>query len=198
MSIDFTILGVLIESPAHGYSIKKYLLENFSRHFGVNDGQLYPALSRLEARGWIRKRVVHQRRSPAKHLYRVTPDGKSAFFEWLAETGDASDTEPVRYDFYWRHAFLQRCGFFRHLGPEEVATQGAAEFERVSRQIEDLEGVKERMDQDSADPYRRMIVEYGVRYQKMRREWLVELLEVAARSAEPSAAPAPRAAGRGS
>ncbi len=183
MSIDYTILGVLIESPAHGYSIKKYLLENFSRHFGVNDGQLYPSLSRLEARGWIRKRVVHQRRSPAKHLYRVTPVGKAAFFDWLSGSGDSGEAEPVRYDFYWRHTFLQRCGFFRHLAPEEVAAQSALEFERISQQIADLEGVQDRMDQDAADPYRRMIVEYGVRYQKMRRDWLEELLELSAESA---------------
>ncbi|NRA01432.1 MAG: PadR family transcriptional regulator [Myxococcales bacterium] len=194
MSIDYTILGVLIESPAHGYSIKKYLLENFSRHFGVNDGQLYPSLGRLEARGWIRKRVVHQRRSPAKHLYRVTPAGNAAFFEWLSGSGDSGEAEPVRYDFYWRHAFLQRCGFFRHLGPEQVAQQGAVELGRVSQQIADLEGVQERMDQDAADPYRRMIVEYGVRYQKMRRDWLAELLEISAGSAARS----PRVAGRSS
>ncbi len=193
MSIDYTILGVLIESPAHGYSIKKYLLENFSRNFGVNDGQLYPSLSRLESRGWIRKRVVHQRRSPAKHLYRVTPAGEEAFHAWLSAGPDENDAEPVRYDFYWRHAFLQRCGFFRHLEPDEVMLQGSAEMGRISKRISDLEGVQERFDPADSDPYRRLIVEYGVRYQKMRQEWLQELLEIASAAKE-----APRVATRGS
>ncbi len=178
MSIDYTVLGVLIETPAHGYSIKKYLLENFSKHFGVNDGQLYPALARLESRGWIRKRVVRQRRSPAKHLYRVTPAGEAAFAEWLRR--DDAEAEPVRYDYYWKHAFLQKCGFFRHLEPERVAEQGVAELARVETRIEDLRGVLDRMAEQQSDPYRRLIVEYGVRYQEMRREWLEELLTLAA------------------
>ncbi len=45
MSVPYTILGVLMETPAHGYSIKKYMLKNFSKDFGINDGQLYPALA---------------------------------------------------------------------------------------------------------------------------------------------------------
>ena len=40
MSISYTILGVLMDAPTHGYSIKKTLLESFSQALAVNDGQL--------------------------------------------------------------------------------------------------------------------------------------------------------------
>jgi DNA-binding PadR family transcriptional regulator len=183
VSIEYTILGVLMEEPAHGYSIKKYLIDNFSKNFGINDGQLYPALSRLERRGWISKRVVPQRRNPAKHLYRVTPEGREAFDDWLA-TGD-SEVEPVRFDF-WKHDFLQRCTFFSLLEPERVEAQVVRKLAEVSLRIQDLEGVLERMEERHDDPYRRMIVEYGIRYQRMRREWLEELLAKAVHPDQPA------------
>ena len=87
MSVPYTILGVLMDAPAHGYSIRKQLEAVFSTDLGLNDGQLYPALAKLETLGWIAKEVVEQPRSPTKHLYRVTDEGRAAFARWLE--GDA-------------------------------------------------------------------------------------------------------------
>jgi DNA-binding PadR family transcriptional regulator len=173
MSIEYTILGVLIDQPTHGYSIKKTLVEIFSKNLGVNDGQLYPALARLEARGWIKKRIVEQRRSPTKHLYRVTPQGQEAFYRWLEES--ETEGEPARYDFFWKHGFLQRCGFFRHLQPEAVERRTERKIKEVEGRIAELESFLMRMQKDGVDPYRQMIVEYGVRYEQMQREWLEDL-----------------------
>lgn len=174
MSVDYTILGVLMETPAHGYSIKKYLLENFSEQFEINDGQLYPALGKLEARGWIKKRVVQQRRSPAKHLYRVTPEGEAAFRRWLC--GEEDGELPSRFDFFWKHEFLQRCGFFRYLEAAAIQSQAERRRDEAGRRLSELERMLKRMEEKDADPYRRMIVEYGIRYQRMRLEWLDDLL----------------------
>jgi DNA-binding PadR family transcriptional regulator len=186
VSIDYTILGVLIEEPSHGYSIKKYLHENVSRDLGINDGQLYPALGRLEERGWIRKRVVPQRRSPTKHLYRVTPDGETAFYRWLLEPA-CSEADSPRYAFYWKDEFLQRLAFFRYLAPERVQEQVQKRIEEVSKRIADLEGVAEQIEARGGDPYRRMIAEYGIRYQCMWREWLEALLAATREVDAPSA-----------
>jgi DNA-binding PadR family transcriptional regulator len=173
VQVEYTILGVLMDQPRHGYSIKKTLLEIFSKSLGLNDGQLYPALARLEQRGWIKKRVVQQRRSPTKHLYRVTPSGEAAFFRWLAES--ESDGEPARYDFFWKCGFLQRCGFFRYLDAERVERQTEKKIEEVEERIAELESVLRRMQEKQMDPYRQMIIEYGIRYERMRREWLQDL-----------------------
>ncbi|MFQ5515788.1 MAG: PadR family transcriptional regulator [Myxococcota bacterium] len=181
MSLDYTVLGVVMDEPTHGYSIKKTLLEIFASSLGVNDGQLYPALARLEARGWIEKQVVEQRRSPTKHLYRVTAAGKEAFFRWLATP--EPEGPPARYDFFWKDSFLQKCGFFRHLEPRDVALHCRRMLEAVEPRIEALEATLKRGARETADPYRRMIVEYGIRYERMRREWLRDLLGRAMRGA---------------
>lgn len=175
MSMEYTILGVLMDQPTHGYSIKKHLLEAFSKHLGLNDGQLYPALARLERRGWIKKQIIEQRSSPTKHLYRVTKVGEAAFFDWLA--ADDSEAEPALYDFFWRYGFLQKCSFFHHLPAGAIVIQTRQKLEEVDRRIAQLEGVLKRMQEKQVDRYRRRIVEYGIRYQQMRRDWLGDLLE---------------------
>lgn len=173
MSLAHTILGVLLDAPGHGYSIKKSLGEALPQDIALNDGQLYPALARLEARGWIAKEVVEQRRSPTKHLYRITDDGRDAFYRWI--DGEPDGETPLRPDLFWRSGFLQKCNFFRYLEPGRVATRVVAEIGEVERRIAQLEACLEDLEDCEPDPYRRAIVEYGIRYQRMRRDWLEEL-----------------------
>lgn len=174
MSIEYTILGVLLEAPTHGYSIKKYLAETFSQDFGLNDGQLYPALAKLETRGWIHKRVVPQRRSPAKHLYSITAEGEAAFQRWLADP-DPGD-ERTGGESFWKHELLQKCAFFRRLSGRRVEDHVSRRLEEVSRRIAEFERVLAAMEARRLDPYRRLVVEYGLRFEQMRHEWLQELM----------------------
>ena len=162
MSVAYTILGVLMDAPAHGYSIRKQLEETFSRELGLNDGQLYPALAKLEGLGWIEKEVVEQQRSPTKHTYRVTDAGCRAFARWL-EGAEPSDRR-------------ERPSFFARVGPDAAAEQIRARLAQTEARAERLEAQLAGAGTGGPDPYRRMILEYGVRLQRMRREWLEELL----------------------
>ena len=174
MSVAYTILGVLMDAPAHGYSIRKQLEETFSKDLGLNDGQLYPALAKLEGLGWIEKEVVAQQRSPTKHLYRVIAAGRSAFTRWL-EGAEPSDRRE-RPSFFWRDEFLQRASFFARVGPGTAADQIRARLAQTEARAARLEARLVQAGTGGPDPYRRMILEYGVRLQRMRREWLEELL----------------------
>ncbi|MFQ5696957.1 MAG: PadR family transcriptional regulator [Myxococcota bacterium] len=174
MSVEFTILGVLIESPSHGYSIKKQLARSYSEDFGLNDGQLYPALARLESRGWIQKTVVPQKSSPARHLYRPTATGRRAFRDWLRRAYPGG--RPVRYDFLLRNEFLQKCSFLSQLEPDEVGMLGEQRLREVERRLSDLERVLETLEEGTVDPFRRMVVEFGIRYQRLWRDWLLDLM----------------------
>jgi len=174
MSVAYTILGVLMDAPAHGYSIRKQLEETFSSDLGLNDGQLYPALAKLESHGWIAKEVVEQPKSPTKHLYRVTDAGRVAFERWLC--GEATADRRERPSFFWRDEFLQRASFFARVGAGEAAAQIRARLAQTEARAARLEARLGELGTGGHDPYRRMILEYGVRLQRMRREWLEELL----------------------
>ena len=172
MPLAHTILGVLMDAPAHGYAIKKHLAAALPDGAAINDGQLYPTLTRMERNGWIRKQVVEQRRTPSKHLYRLTAAGKREFFGWLGGGRGAAPT----LEFFRKSDFLQRCAFFRHLEREAFASQVRAEQDAVGRMLARLEPLAERLAECESDPFRRMVVEYGIRVQRMRRQWLEELL----------------------
>ena len=181
MPLAHTILGVLLDAPAHGYAIKKQLTAAHPEGGGaINDGQLYPTLARMEQSGWIRKQVVEQRRTPSKHLYRLTAAGRREFFRWLGATDGQGDALGLSR----KSDFLRRCAYFQHLGGERIAAQVRAERERVERTLERLE----RLAQSEEDPYRRLLVEYGVRVQRVRRQWLEELLVVSDGRLDPPAA----------
>jgi len=75
-TLELLVLRTLSWGPRHGYSIAKWLEDTTSATVRVEDGSLYPALYRMEQRGWIQS---DWRRSeldrPAK-FYRLTPAGK--------------------------------------------------------------------------------------------------------------------------
>lgn len=169
-TVDHTILGLIVETPRHGYLIKKILCRGNGRDFGINDGTLYPAIKRLEKAGLIRKRVVHQQKSPAKHIYHATPAGEEAFLEWL--TSPVGEEDPFRYDFYWRFGFLVKVNFFEQLAPEAVLKKVERQIAEAGAKIEDFERVREALKERRADWYRQRIMAFGYDYQRLKLSWL--------------------------
>src|SRR3954463_12534619 len=51
--LELAILGLLAETPLHGYELKKRLSETLGPLWGISFGSLYPALRRLERDGSI-------------------------------------------------------------------------------------------------------------------------------------------------
>ena len=52
-TLDLLILRTLIAGPAHGHAIAKHIQRTSEELLQVETGSLYPALHRLEAKGWI-------------------------------------------------------------------------------------------------------------------------------------------------
>ncbi len=75
-TLDLLILKTLTLGSLHGWAISKRIREMSRDALTVNQGSLYPALYRLEERGWI---VGEAGRSPegrAIRLYRILPAGR--------------------------------------------------------------------------------------------------------------------------
>lgn len=77
-TLDLLILKTLTLEPMHGWGISQRI-EQISRGvLDVNQGSLYPALQRLELKGWIDsewRTSDHNRRA---RYYRLTPQGRRA------------------------------------------------------------------------------------------------------------------------
>ena len=55
-TLDMLILRTLEHGPAHGHDISRHLRQTTRDVLQVEHGSLYPALHRLEARGWVAAR----------------------------------------------------------------------------------------------------------------------------------------------
>jgi transcriptional regulator len=52
-TLDLLVLKTLSWGPRHGYAIARWLEERTDDGLQIEEGSLYPALYRMEARGWI-------------------------------------------------------------------------------------------------------------------------------------------------
>jgi DNA-binding PadR family transcriptional regulator len=77
------VLGLLKAEPLHGYEVKNRFEAMLGGTWDVNIGQIYTTLQRLERDGLVRP--VGPRGDRGKLLYELSPEGKKALGDWLAE-----------------------------------------------------------------------------------------------------------------
>lgn len=75
-TLDFMILQTLRWGAQHGYGISHAINANSSDSFKVGTGSMYPALHRLEKRGWIRAEWRTSENNQRAKYYLLTAAGK--------------------------------------------------------------------------------------------------------------------------
>jgi len=76
-TLDMLILRVLVFGSAHGHQIAKHIQSTTADVLQVEHGSLYPALHRLERRGWIASKWESGKdRNREFKYYRLTPAGR--------------------------------------------------------------------------------------------------------------------------
>ena len=93
-TLDMLILQILSLEPAHGYGIAQRL-EQISRSVvQVNQGSLYPALHRLQQKGWLRAEWKQSETGREAKFYSLTAAGRRQLAVEVAFQGPAA--EPVQ------------------------------------------------------------------------------------------------------
>ena len=76
-TLDMLILRTLLYGPAHGHQIGKHIQRTTNEFLQMQHGSLYPALHRLERRGWV---VSQWETAPGRNrefkYYRLTDRGR--------------------------------------------------------------------------------------------------------------------------
>jgi len=75
-TLDMLILQTLQWAPRHGYALSKSIRTNSGEILKVDTGSLYPALHRLERKGWIAAEWKKSDLGPRLRVYRLTKSGK--------------------------------------------------------------------------------------------------------------------------
>jgi PadR family transcriptional regulator, regulatory protein PadR len=79
--LDAMILGVLQGEALHGYEIAKRIRLASAKTLKIGEGQLYPALHKLEEEGRIQAEWVPQEGKPARKVYKLTKQGHAKLAE---------------------------------------------------------------------------------------------------------------------
>jgi len=75
-TLDMLILQTLVAGPAHGHTIAHVIEHGSEEVLQVEHGSLYPALHRLEDRGWIASFWGTSENNRKARYYRLTPAGR--------------------------------------------------------------------------------------------------------------------------
>ncbi|MFS3127723.1 PadR family transcriptional regulator [Nocardioides sp. Bht2] len=169
-SIELAVLGLLHESPMHGYELRKRL--NLMLGWGriLSYGSLYPALKKMLRADWIEERTVTNpgaltSRRP-RIVYQLTPAGENQFVQLMSEVGPNAwedDTFDIRFAFFGRTDMEIRL---RVLEGRRSRLQ-----ERLEKVQGDLSLTQKEMDRYASELQR-----HGVESVEREVKWLSDLI----------------------
>ena len=87
-TLDLLILKTLSWGPRHGYAIGRWIEETTDDALRIEEGSLYPALYRMERRGWITAEWGRSEIGKRIKVYRMTAKGRA---QLTAETAMWAD-----------------------------------------------------------------------------------------------------------
>lgn len=75
-TLDVLVLKALADEPAHGYAVASWIRTRSDDELQVEDGALYTALHRMEARGWLASEWGLSENNRRARFYRLTAKGR--------------------------------------------------------------------------------------------------------------------------
>ncbi|MGH8868717.1 MAG: helix-turn-helix transcriptional regulator [Actinomycetes bacterium] len=172
--LELAVLGLLHETPLHGYELRKrlnVLLGSFRA--ALSYGTLYPCLKDLDGRGLIATEGVAAaeaaRRSGrrSKIVYRLTPEGKEHFQEMLEHAGPSTWEDE---GFGVRFAFFSRTD--REVRMRILEGRRSRLEERLERVRAAMTRTRERLDR-----YTLELQNHGLESVEREVRWLNELIQ---------------------
>lgn len=171
--LTLAVLGLLHESPMHGYELRKRLNAVLGSFRALSYGTLYPCLKDLLHRGWISESGTEA--APphalagkrARIVYQLTAEGKERFEALLKDSGPAA-WEDEHFDVHF--AFFARTDADTRLRILEG---------RRSRLQERLDGVRQSMSRtrERLDSYTLELQNHGLESVEREVRWLDGLIE---------------------
>jgi DNA-binding PadR family transcriptional regulator len=176
--LEFAILGLLQQSPMHGYELRKELAAVLGGLRPISYGSLYPALKRLKAAGLIASddptpRALLPADAPAltgrrgKVVYAITAAGKERFAELVSQTG------PEAYDDESR--FGVHLAFFRHTAADVRLRILEGRRTRLQERLDRVQTQLSRT-QQQMDRYATELQRHGVESVEREVRWLSDLI----------------------
>jgi len=163
LSPEYALLGLLAQSPAHGYELYQRLSTGLSQVWHISMSQAYNILNRLEAQGNIAGVVQEQDKLPARRLFHLTPLGQRRYDDWL-NAPSGSSVRSIRLE------FLTRLYFARLAGPQQAHRLVDVQIAETRQGLERLRATLDGIPGDGL--INRLSLELRIRQLESILEWL--------------------------
>ena len=90
-SLDVIVLQTLSWQPMHGFGIARWIQRITDDVFQIEEGTLYPALYKMEYKGWVKAEWRSTENNRRAKYYRLTPAGKRQLADATATWDDFAD-----------------------------------------------------------------------------------------------------------
>jgi len=168
-TLELAVLGLLHETPLHGYELRKRLNTVLGWGRVLSYGSLYPALKKMLKTGWIAEDLSSAPATVSRRqriVYALTPSGEERFRALMAEAGPSAwedDNFDVRFAFFSRTDMEIRLRILEG---------------RRSRLEERLERVQSQLNrtQQQMDRYATELQRHGVESVEREVRWLSDMI----------------------
>lgn len=178
MALKYMLLAMIEVLPRTGYELTKAFDQVLSNFWSADQRQVYHALDKLEADGWIAAERVVQENAPNKNVFSITPLGKEELERWLRTP---QPPQPLRLE--WMAQFF----FGGLLEPQEIEPLIVARLARLLVRQSEMRGhiadYQRIFNSDNPNrvvsgrvfALRMMLFRYVLRQHEMERVWLAEM-----------------------
>ena len=90
-TLDLLILKTLSWGPMHGLAVLHFIENGSRQKLQIEEGALYPALHRLEQKGWLESEWGYTEQARRARFYRLTPSGRKQLASQLARWARYTD-----------------------------------------------------------------------------------------------------------
>lgn len=102
-TLDLLVLKALAWGPLHGLAVLRWIEQGSRQALQIDEGALYPALHRMEQKGWLESEWGYTDAGRRARFYRLTPAGRrhlaaelSRWARYTAAVGHVLEAEPTR------------------------------------------------------------------------------------------------------
>ena len=167
--IDLLLLGLLLDRPMHGYELYQQIqTEGIDTWFNVSMAGVYYSLGKLRDQGLVAESRQRGGRSARKSIFRLTEDGRAAFFSAMEAQALSQETASLDYDlviYLLNKLPMQQATYLleQHLaflGEKARALQTALDAERDG----------------NGSSLRLAVLDHKLRYLEMEQNWLADVI----------------------
>ncbi len=166
---DLLLLGLLLDRPRHGYKLNQQIrAEGIDAWFSVSAAGVYYSLGKLRDQGFVAESRQQSSGSSRKSIYRLTEEGRAAFFQGME--AELASTEVTCFEYDLAIYLLNRLPWQR-VGPQVEQRRAF-----LARQVDEAQVALAAEQSNGGSPLKFAILDHKHRFLQMELGWLSDVI----------------------